>query len=681
VIEVVNQRGIRFPGKGFALILLLSGLFAAYLLFKPRVPLAVTLVDNLTQGVLEGVGLLLTLPLWLSRGGQMRSPADSSQPSAAATSFTQRWVPPLLSLGILSYIIGQGIWTYNEDIAHLPVLFPSWADAGYLGSYPFVLLAILLLPRRPLAIQTRVRVFLDGLLIMVGVVTFSWYFVLGPTILHGAITVVGRIIGTAYPLADLLLIFCLLLLAARSHDREMQPMVLLFSLALVIIVITNSVYDYLEIHNLYATGGLLDVGWPLGYMLIGLGARAMQRYLRLSMTSVPAPVASVEKSESIGRPVLLRGALIPLLFVSAVFLLLIWTKYEGAKTGLEAEVSLGVTILLGLMVVRQVFVIQETISQNHLLRKTQQDLQARNEALRQAYEQLEEKARIEGAYEKQRRLNEMKDQFVLNVSHELRTPLTQVYGYLELLETYHNTLTSDKQVEYIRKATRGCEALLPLINTILDAAGTGPHMTPLQTQKLVVADLVHEVLEQFEPLQRQEHPVTVEIAEGLVVQADRQFLCQVLRNLLYNAFKYTPPQTLVRVAAARCDPTAGHPSGTSQVCICVQDAGPGIPPEDIPLLFGKFVRLKRDLAGPVRGTGLGLYISKQLVEAMGGSIWVESSGVSGQGSRFYFTLPELNRRDEPLPQKQEDDAAKEADGFLVRGAFALPRSQRTSRAI
>ena len=71
----------------------------------------------------------------------------------------------------------------------------------------------------------------------------------------------------------------------------------------------------------------------------------------------------------------------------------------------------------------------------------------------------------------------------------------------------------------------------------------------------------------------------------------------------------------------------------------MQDAGPGIPPEDIPLLFGKFVRLKRDLASSIRGTGLGLYLSKQLVAAMGGSIWVESTGVAGQGSRFYFTLP------------------------------------------
>jgi signal transduction histidine kinase len=662
VMEVVNQRGMRFPGKSFALVLLLSGLFAAYLLFKPGVPLAMTLVDNLAQGLLEGVGLLLTLPLWLPGDGRKGLPAGSLPPGTAETSPVQRWVPLLLSLGILSYIIGQGIWTYNENILHLPMLFPSLADIGFLGSYPFVLLAILFLPHRPLPIQTRLRVFLDGLLIMVGVVTFSWYFVLGPTILHGANTAAGQIIGTAYPLAALVLIFCLLLLAARSHDREMQPMVLLLSLAFIIIVITNSIYDYLQLHKMYATGGLLDVGWPLGYMLIGLGARAMQKYL-VSRRLSTAPVPSLEKGESIGRPILLRGALIPLLFVSAVFLLLVWTKYAGANTGLEAQVSLGVTILLGLMVVRQVLVIQETINRNRLLHKTQQDLQARNEALRQAYEELEEQARIEAAFDEQRRLNEMKDQFVLNVSHELRTPLTQVYGYLELLETYHNTLTSDKQVEYIRKATQGCEALMPLIDTILDAARTGSHTIYPQVQELLVADLIHEVLEQFEPLQRQNHPVSrrrvprrpskitfeplqrqnhpvsLEITEGLVVQADRQFLCQVLRNLLQNAFKYTPPHTTVRVVATRYNPFTQHPGSASQVCICVQDTGPGIPPEDIPLLFGKFVRLKRDLAGPIRGTGLGLYISKQLVEAMGGSIWVESSGIAGQGSRFYFTLP------------------------------------------
>jgi len=243
------------------------------------------------------------------------------------------------------------------------------------------------------------------------------------------------------------------------------------------------------------------------------------------------------------------------------------------------------------------------------------------------------------AYEEQRRLNEMKDQFILNVSHELRTPLAQVYGYLDLLEIYHATLTSDKQMGYIHKAMQGCKALVPLIDTILKVGVTDSHMNPLQVEELFVADVMHEVLEEFQPLDLQEHPVDLEIAEGLVVEADPQFLCQVLRNLLSNAFKYTPPQTPIQVIAPRRDPAAQRPDGTSQVCICVQDSGPGIPPDDIALLFGKFVRLKRDLAGPIRGTGLGLYISKQLVEAMGGSIWVESSGIAGQGSRFYFTLP------------------------------------------
>jgi len=627
-MAAMSQPGVRYPGKGLVLILLLSGLFATYLFIKPGAPQMVSLVDNLIKGLLAGVGLCLAVLPWV--------------PGAAGTTPAQRWAPLLLGLGILSCIIGQGIWTYNENIAHLPVLFPSWADAGCLGSYLFMLLAILLLPRPPLPVQARIGVLLDRLIIMVGLVTFSWYFVLGPEVLQGANTLAGRIIGMANPLAALLLIFCLLRLMARSHDREMHPVVLLLTLALMVLVVTDSVYNYLVMHNLYVTGGLLDVGWPLGYMLVGLSAYALQQQMataRLSMASVPAPVSSPKTSESRGSLPALWRASMPLLLVPAVVILLIWVELKEGDTTLELGVALGAIILVGLLVIRQVLVIQETISQNHLLHKTQHDLRARNEALQRANAQIEQQARIEAAYEQQHRLNELKDQFILHVSHELRTPLTQVYGYLELLGNFHDTLTSEKRARFTLQATQGCETLQQLIDTILDAVGTDSHLTPPQAQEIIVADLVHEFLEQFEPLQRQEHPVHLEIAEGLVVQADRQALCRVLRNLLSNAFKYTPPQTTVQVVATRCDPVTGCPDGISQVCVCVQDTGPGIPPEDIPLLFGKFVRLTRDLASSTRGTGLGLYISKQLVEAMGGRIWVESAGIAGQGSRFYFTLP------------------------------------------
>lgn len=129
----------------------------------------------------------------------------------------------------------------------------------------------------------------------------------------------------------------------------------------------------------------------------------------------------------------------------------------------------------------------------------------------------------------------------------------------------------------------------------------------------------------------------LEISATLTVKADRHYLHQVLLNLLSNAFKYSPEGTPVIISAALCRARRDAPG---QVRICVQDFGPGIPPSEIPVLFEKFVRLKRDILGTVRGTGLGLYISRQLVESMGGRIWAESTGVAGEGSRFYVALPQ-----------------------------------------
>src|SRR5713226_1149632 len=100
-MAVMNQPGVRFPGKGLVLILLLCGLFVAYLLIKPGTPQTVTLVDNLIQGLLEGVGLLLALSLWLPGGGRKGLSVRSPLPGAAGTNPAQRWVPLLLGLGIL----------------------------------------------------------------------------------------------------------------------------------------------------------------------------------------------------------------------------------------------------------------------------------------------------------------------------------------------------------------------------------------------------------------------------------------------------------------------------------------------------------------------------------------------------------------------------------------------------
>jgi signal transduction histidine kinase len=118
----------------------------------------------------------------------------------------------------------------------------------------------------------------------------------------------------------------------------------------------------------------------------------------------------------------------------------------------------------------------------------------------------------------------------------------------------------------------------------------------------------------------------------------------VLLNLLSNASKYSaagsPIEIKARIVPARGSKGRGSKTAPLQVVeISVNDHGLGIPPEQIPLLFQRFVRLERDLASSVSGTGLGLAICKSYVEAMGGTIWVESTGISGEGSTFIFTLP------------------------------------------
>jgi hypothetical protein len=366
VVRTLNGQYIRSLWKSGLLTLILTGLFVSYLLFKPggSSPHLVRFVDNIIQGLLEGVGLLFTLPFFLHGTGRTRQRNVSFAERVARARIGQRWVPLLLGLGILSYVIGQVIWTYNESIVHLTVLFPSWADAGYLGSYPFILLALLLLPTHPLPANTRTRIALGSLAIMVAVTTFSWYIILGPTILQGADTLLGQVIGTAYPLATLVLIFCLLLLVIHSHDRAIRPVALILGLAFIIIVLTDSIYDYQELHNAYATGTLLDVGWPLGYILVGLSARA----LRLVRASRPLPSGASEEGPIQPVPAWpFWQSLLPFLVLPALIALLGYTIATEKIIPLEGGVFLGTAAFMGLLILRQIFVIRETIDQNHKL--------------------------------------------------------------------------------------------------------------------------------------------------------------------------------------------------------------------------------------------------------------------------------------------------------------------------
>ncbi len=264
---------------------------------------------------------------------------------------------------------------------------------------------------------------------------------------------------------------------------------------------------------------------------------------------------------------------------------------------------------------------------------------------------------VSRAYEREHELAGLKDQFILAANHELRTPIMTLYGNVELLNRLGERATPEQRSRMLERAMNAGDAVLKLLSSVLDVGNLESREPQLSMARVDLPTALTKVLETFDPGEsepgldpssmHQPRSVQLEASRDLVVIADEVRLRQVLVNLLSNALKYSPPGSPIIVSAERVDePTEAHygRSGATpgQVKISVRDYGLGVPKNDAPKLFNRFVRLERDIGGTIRGTGLGLYLCRILVEAMGGRIWIESSGVPGEGSAFCFTLIAAN---------------------------------------
>ncbi len=197
-------------------------------------------------------------------------------------------------------------------------------------------------------------------------------------------------------------------------------------------------------------------------------------------------------------------------------------------------------------------------------------------------------------------------------------------------------LSLDQQQEFLQKARRGCDELVLLLSNVMDASRLEIEagIRPAYLARVSVQDEIRGVIELIEPQITQENrKVYMYVPNKLFVKADPTRLRQVLLNLSVNALKYSNPGTPVTFSARAVIDQI--PSAV----ISVTDKGKGIKPEDQALLFQRFMRLESDLNSTIRGSGLGLYISRRLIEAMDGTIWIESSGVPGAGSIFHIQLP------------------------------------------
>lgn len=246
---------------------------------------------------------------------------------------------------------------------------------------------------------------------------------------------------------------------------------------------------------------------------------------------------------------------------------------------------------------------------------------------------------LRSTHQRLQELDELKDQFMVTASHELRTPLTSVQGYIELLAQYDGIVSPEERQEFLKKAQRSCNELVVLLGNVMDASRIESEMSirPELLERVDVREMIESVITIIHPQLQQEHRIaTIHMPSRLFVQADPIRLRQVLMNLSVNALKYSPTRTPI-VYIARLIENGNR--ATPSVIISVVDKGKGIAPHDQSRLFQRFSRLESEINSPIRGSGLGLYISRRLVELMGGRIWMESSGVSGEGSTFHIQLP------------------------------------------
>jgi signal transduction histidine kinase len=487
----------------------------------------------------------------------------------------------LFAAGLLCSVIADAISGYYEVALNREPPVPSVADAFYLSSYPLLLAGIVLLLRGLGSIRTRAAV-LDATIAAIAAGTVQWIFFVDPY-LHTSLQPFARAVEMTYPTMDLLMFVALAQLALGMGIRTIAYQLLVLSVGLWIVgdeVFGLSVDDY-------TAGGWLDIFWLGSYVFwgaAGLDPSARHPPLR-DRREVPRLTA--------GRVAVLAAAL---LTVPAV--ILVEHFWHGHNLH-PVSIAVGAAFLSVLVVSRFAGLVRAVESARVAEREANQRL---------------------------RELDRLKDDFVSTISHELRTPLTSITGYVELAREQADPETSG----YLEVVERNAGRLLALVNDLLFVARLQSGRLEFELEHVDVAKLVAESVATAKP-----HAVGANVELRLrlsgadtAVRGDRRRLGQVVDNLVSNAIKFSPD-------AGTVDLTVDRRNGL--VLIEVEDRGIGIAESEKERLFERFFRTQGALDRQIPGTGLGLYITKSIVEAHGGTVAMHS--VAGEGSSFVVELP------------------------------------------
>jgi signal transduction histidine kinase len=541
-----------------------------------------------------------------------------------------------VTLGLLSYTVGRTLWTLADVFVYPQgVPFPSLPDLFFILQYPWFVAAVFLIPAEGRWLP-GLRVIVDGLLWMSAVTALSWYFVLLPLSLQTRESQVSKSISMYYQVVDLALFYGLVAALARPRRTTGALVVLsLLGLAMICLFVADTWAALLLLHQpyTYRSGSVPDLFWFSCYLLIPLAAVARWRLMVVPLPSglqvVPAPL---------GWPDVLACAqfVLPSVVAVAASMVIIVdaTATSRSTTILVSPEAVGV-ILLVLAILRSAVTYLE-----------REQLRRERDAAR-----LQEGATWLA--------NERMAAYMGTVAHELKTPLTSLTGNLQLMPRRLDTLLRRvANHEDYADAARVLRALIDWcaqslermrrrVDDVLDETRLSHGRLALRLQPCDLVSVVGRAVAEQLALNPERSIHWVVDTAPIAVLADASRIEQVVTNYVGNALKFSHADRAVEVRVQ---------VQNGQARVAVRDEGIGIPPGDQPHIWERFYQAEGAgwQSGSQIGFGLGLYLSKAIVEGHHGQVGVESA--PGRGTTIWFALPVAPSPTGPAPEAAADSS-------------------------
>jgi len=525
----------------------------------------------------------------------------------------------VLALGVLFFVVGITVWTLaNQYVYPQGLTYPSLPTLFFILRDVCFLIALARVPASGRWLP-GLRTMLDGVLWMSAITALSWYFVLLPIALQTHEPPSSKIISMLQQVVDLVLIYLLIMALARPRRTTRERLVMsLLSLAFVALFVGDTWAAVLLLHppHIYRAGSAPGVFWLLCYLLIPLAG-----LVRLRLVPAALPVRRAIPVE----PLSWRGVLNGLQFVlpsiavvvAAGVIMVTATFTSGSKAGLIAPEAVGLALLL-LAALRPAVMYLE----HEQLRHERDVAQARESALRLANERMEV--------------------FLGVIAHELRTPLTSLVGNVHLMARRLDALVRPdaSREDYIRTGTvlrtlveyceKSLQRLVRLVDDVLDETRIRRGRLALRLEPCDLAAVVGEAVAEQAALNPERSIRWSPEASPVPVMADASRIEQVVASYVSNALKFSRDDQAVEVRVQTADSVAQ---------VSVHDDGVGIPLAEQPHIWEQFYQAKgvEVQSSSQIGAGMGLYISKAIVEGHRGRVGIDSA--AGQGTTIWFTLP------------------------------------------